>query len=429
MFRKDSLRICVIFILALLLRLGLSVALNDIYNTANMRTIAMLALKGNPFSLALNQSTDFGLIDWPYPPLCILFLLPPTLIYQATGSELLFQLTFKTPLILADLVTAALIYYYCMAPCAGPTRQSAHTVAALFLFNPAVLLSSSTGRWESLSITFSMASFWLLICRNRFDLSAIMLGLAIAIRGYPILLVPLFCIYVWRRGGWKEGLRYAFLALIPLALSAIPFIIADISAFFGVIAKEQATPGPLSSFVVLNFVLHPLGLKSGILAMVLIGILLWRLSVLYTNYAQRGGSLLGLSLLTLLLLFVYYPKVHYDYLISLLPFALLSKNLWARLAWLPGFLWALLLNGTRGATGFFYWTAWRTGLYVATWQYLGLASSILFPITLLLITFQVVLLILAMREIPFHRAHLRATYIETVVGKVANGVATRDARD
>lgn len=402
MVKRVPLPICIILILGLFLQLGLSAALNDLYNIANMRTFASLALKGNPFRLALGQSTEFGPIDWPYPPFCLVFLLPPTLIYQATGSELLFQLTFKFPLILANLITAALIYL--MAQRTGSTRRFAHSIAALFLFNPAVLLSSSVGGWESLSITFFVASYWLLTCENRLDLSAIMLGVAIAIRGYPILLLPLFSTYVWSQEGHKEGIRFAFLALMPAAVSITPFIIANASAFWQIIGPEQTTFGPLSTFLPVSIILGRLGVKSKIVAAIFIAILVWRLLVLYVRYAKKGSYLIGASLFAFLLLLFYYPKVHWAYPLLALPFALLSKNRWAQLAWLPGLLWALLLNGKGGATGLFYWTAWRTDLYVTTWQYLGLKSHFLLPLTIGFITIQALLLVWAMREASLNKA-------------------------
>lgn len=135
----------------------------------------------------------------------------------------------KMPYLIADLVTGLLI----LALVAGGGRAIARRRAergeppvldprlvrrawAFWMLSPIGLYASYVfGRYEALAVVFVVAAL-LCVERDRPWWGAVLLGVAITMRGYPLLLVPVFALVVFRRPV-RQAL-WAGAALAPFVL-------------------------------------------------------------------------------------------------------------------------------------------------------------------------------------------------------------------
>lgn len=128
----------------------------------------------------------------------------------AYAPQTLFAL--KLPYLLADLAAGvALLALVRHAPAAAVRRAW-----AFWMLSPIGLYASYVfGRYEALPVVFCVLAL-LLVERDHPWWGALMLGIAITMRGYPLLLVPVFAL-VAVRGVWRQS-AWTALALAPFAL-------------------------------------------------------------------------------------------------------------------------------------------------------------------------------------------------------------------
>lgn len=143
----------------------------------------------------------------------------------------------KSFLALADAGIAALLFWGILRRTGGRTK--AFLVGLAYALNPvSVMITGFHGNFVPLGILFVLAAYCVLAfveAGGHWQLSALLLGLGIALRGDPILLLPLFA---WKAGAsYRRKIEYALLAVLPTALLLVPFLIATPTAvrqeFFG----------------------------------------------------------------------------------------------------------------------------------------------------------------------------------------------------
>jgi len=135
----------------------------------------------------------------------------------ATSSGVRFEVVFKAPMLLADLGTAALIYWSWRRRSA----QYAAVAAALFWWSPAsILVSAYHGNTDSLCVALALAA--LLAADNQRPLLAgLALAASINVKLIPVLLIPVLysCTGRWRSAArLTVGLSFGVLPFIPYAL-------------------------------------------------------------------------------------------------------------------------------------------------------------------------------------------------------------------
>jgi hypothetical protein len=118
-----------------------------------------------------------------------------------------------------------------------------HVAAALGLLatSPLLLGDLVFTRFDVLPAALTAIAISLFL-RARFRLAALSLGLGVATKLYPVLLVPLAAIFAWKRRGWREAVAVVIcVAGITLAIF-LPFVaIAPHAAFWPV--RAQVTRG------------------------------------------------------------------------------------------------------------------------------------------------------------------------------------------
>jgi hypothetical protein len=126
---------------------------------------------------------------YPYPPVWIWIV--AGLRGLATLIQVPFDALVRAPATLGDLGIGVVLYGYARDRIGAGWR--ALTPSALYLLNPAVLLiSAAHGQFDSLVILFVLLAFYLRgpYHNRRWFSAALALGIAIALKGFPILLLP-----------------------------------------------------------------------------------------------------------------------------------------------------------------------------------------------------------------------------------------------
>lgn len=140
-----------------------------------------------------------------------------------------FDLLFKLPLILADAIAAGLIFGYLRWT--GASLTSAVFWGAAWALNPvSILISAFHGSSHALVPVLVAGAFVAArVATTAHDrtllltLSGLLLGLAVAIRAFPILMVPAFLVLATRT--LRERATFCVLALLPVGLAALPSVL------------------------------------------------------------------------------------------------------------------------------------------------------------------------------------------------------------
>jgi uncharacterized membrane protein len=155
-----------------------------------------------------------------------LYPYPPVWVWIEAGAEWLarhtavpFPLAVKAPVVVADALLAGLIAVWARAartPGLGPGWVYAlHPVA--------LLVVGFHGQFDSVALlALLLALRWL--DEARLDRSALALCAGIALKSFPVLVLPFALLFV---EGRRARLRYAALALLPVVLLLLPFVVAD----------------------------------------------------------------------------------------------------------------------------------------------------------------------------------------------------------
>lgn len=198
-------------------------------------------------------------------------------------TDTVFNTLVKIPLIVADILSAFLIYriaYFYTRDYFVSRRP-----AFLYFFSPIVIwISAAWGQYDSLAVLFTLLSFYLLLVSKRMVMSALSLYVAVLIKIYPIIfLVPILLSILRfdKARRWKVASFLFF--LIPVGLYLLFF---QEGAFF--------------SF------LKSLILPSGLLFTSGFGLTYWSVSLIMPIDIFWSRLIMNLVMLSLVLLSLYY---------------------------------------------------------------------------------------------------------------------------
>jgi hypothetical protein len=151
----------------------------------------------------------------PYLPLLVYWFSFADWLAETIGVFFIFWL--KSINILADTLLSGLVYLTVLRQ---KNDTEARYAAWIYVFNPVtILVVSYQGQFDLLTTLFLMLAWYLFALKGRskkqLSLSAIMLGLAILIKTWPFMFLP---IVLLRLPNWKTRVRYTFLVgIVPLA--------------------------------------------------------------------------------------------------------------------------------------------------------------------------------------------------------------------
>lgn len=256
--------------------------------------------------------------------------LPAWSLQVAQALGLPFHFVVKWPMLLADAGITVLLWWQARQ---RGLPQLALWIGLAYALNPVSLLTTSFhGSYSVLPAGFTLLAYCLVSCvpANRYyRLSALSLGLAIGLRGYPVLFVPFFL----RKSDLDRRRKTIFLILaaLPSVITLLPFLAADSQAVWqGIFAYNGVTDyGWIASLRAYWLMTTGNQFLPGSMAADLLSASKWLflaayavLTVIFWRKPARF-SLPGSMLSTLLLFFGLYGGISSQYLIWAIPFALI----------------------------------------------------------------------------------------------------------
>jgi uncharacterized membrane protein len=154
---------------------------------------------------------------YPYPPVWVWVEVAAEWLARHAGVP--FALAVKAPVVLADAVLAGVLVSW------GRERDAAPRWAWAYALHPvAILIVGFHGQFDGVALLALVCALrWLR--GGRLDRSALALAAGIALKSFPVLVLPFALLFVPRET--RARVRYALLATLPVAVLLVPFAIAD----------------------------------------------------------------------------------------------------------------------------------------------------------------------------------------------------------
>lgn len=269
------------------------------------------------------------------------------------------DLVIKTPIIIADIGIA--IFIYKLVKSISNEKYAKYAVWA-WLLNPYVIwVSSVWGEFDAMATLFVIISIYYLV-NNRLDRSALTLSIGALFKMYPVVLIPMFALVIFKRTKKiGRGLRYCLISggitLLVVFITYVAFAAAfgqdplslSTKLTYYLLAK-RASPDWMGQNVIAG--LTPLAMFSGVTgatniplspilmsaALLLILFRLWKAKELSTD------DIVSYAVVSHFAIFMTYSVVNPQYFIWVLPLLLILVS--PRKSWLiKYFYWALSIIG------------------------------------------------------------------------------------
>lgn len=241
-----------------------------------------------------------------------------------------FWFVIRLPQIIADVSLVYLVYKITSNQTAV-VRLSPLQAATIHTFNPvAIAIIAGHGQFDSLPILGLILAIVLLKI-GRYDLSAVALGLGIALKPVPAFMGLLF---LAKRPNLSSRLRYFALAALPTTVLSLPFLIWNPTAFVGAVVgyKSDALMSWLTVLIFSRAGLELFGLNLPAIPASLITSLtkyvFMILTLIISAYYwknERKHTLFGISLAIFLLFYVVSSAVAAQYPYWAMPLLLLVR--------------------------------------------------------------------------------------------------------
>ena len=190
-----------------------------------------------------------------YPPGAFPVFVPPALADAAHYNFL-----FKALMALCGLAT---IFFLVLVLCSlGAGNRRLYGAVLVVALAPGALGPISLNTYDAWPALLTVAALAALL-RSRDVVAFGLLGLAVAAKVYPLVLVPLACAFVWQRSGARGVLRAVATCLAALAVVVGPFALAAPSGLFSSFEAQAARALQVESLgAAVLLAAHRLGLYS-----------------------------------------------------------------------------------------------------------------------------------------------------------------------
>jgi len=180
-----------------------------------------------------------------YPPLALPAFVVPSLIQPDTGLDG-FERAFGWLMAACGAAMAALVVAALVALGVGPVRLlggSAFAALAPLALGSVVLTRFDL--WPAALTAGALAAF----VAGRDRLGAGVLGLAVAAKLYPAVLVPLAAVWVWRRAGPRAAVTCGAIFLAVLAAAFVPFAVIAPDGLADSLGRQLSRPLQIESLM------------------------------------------------------------------------------------------------------------------------------------------------------------------------------------
>ena len=214
----------------------------------------------------------------------------------------------KTPYLFFDILT--IVAFITLIK----NRVQARTLTLLWLFNPVHIYSTYLiGQYDIIPSLFVLLG--ILIFKNNLYLGIFTLGIAAAYKNYAFLFI-LIIILVYAKT-WAFRLKLALISSIPYLISLLPTLIHNpfwaVYSFLPKIYLNRSVP-------LVGWPLYSQYLKYVVLTFTLFAIFALASSI---KIKDKYRLVIGLSLSAVLLVYAFYPKMSFHYLVWEMPLVLL----------------------------------------------------------------------------------------------------------
>ena len=144
-------------------------------------------------------------------------------IYMSSANNMeVWRFTIKLPLILANLALAFAMGEYAL------TRFDLKIARKVFLFTLTgsffIFIGAMWGQINTLSALLTFLAFYALT-RGKTNMSALLLGVAVTLKIYPLIALPALFTYTLKNKGWRGAGRYVFItAVVPVVFTGVVFV-------------------------------------------------------------------------------------------------------------------------------------------------------------------------------------------------------------
>jgi hypothetical protein len=279
---------------------------------------------------------------FPYSPISM--FIPALAVILSDFSKIPFHIIMKMPGLAGDVFIGVCLY---LIMCRLKEKH-AFKWALLYALNPvSILVTSFHGNIMALPNLFVLLAYAVLLFNEEknYRLSALLLSVAIGLRAYPVLLLPLFLIKM--QLGFKKKISYAAYCLLPVGLSFIPFLLLDYKS----VLNEVFGYGGHIDFGLAGLARAYLSIKYNTIiqtipqntfaAITVFSKIIFAIFYLAALLLVRKTKLANSIMLVFLVFYLAYAGVAAQYLIWVLPFAFLAKDRFVYL-YLACASWALI---------------------------------------------------------------------------------------
>ncbi|MGC8947516.1 MAG: glycosyltransferase 87 family protein [Anaerolineae bacterium] len=257
----------------------------------------------------------------PYLPFQVYLIGAAIWISQKSGLP--FAFTVKLPSIVADLGLIALIFRIVQK--SGKSIEQAMTLGLLYALNPvSILVSAYHGQFDALPALL-LALAW--NCLSKPGLSALFLGLAVVDKTWPILFLP---IALMRLDSFRRQVLYCSIAVAIPVLLTTAYLVAfpeDAVPLVRRALTHSGVPGWWGGSAILNILTG--GTEWGQRALGLLGnygrwLVLGCVGLSY--WLTRKESTIAALVTAILTLYVFTPGFGLQWLLWVVPFAILAED-------------------------------------------------------------------------------------------------------
>jgi hypothetical protein len=302
----------------------------------NVDKIFILGL--NPLLSDPGRGISFYLFSVPFYILYLFFN------YFGIYYNFLLDTFFKIPPLIGDVIVFYSLYQ--LTQLTLKDEKKSLSVASIYFLNPYVIwMTSVVGHAEQLMVAFIMLAI-LYLFKNKIRHSAICLSIATFFRYLPILFLPSFLVYLWKRRANSSMMQFVLMYVLSSLVLSLPYIfiflqlyLTSSSTFWSYVNIYLGTSGTTSFHSIAwltgwtyNFTgfLASLGLWAslGWLFDIRIFMFLYVISSILlfnTSIAQSFPSINRHVIVTFLLFQVTSPLNQHHYLMWVLPFLFLES--------------------------------------------------------------------------------------------------------
>lgn len=267
--------------------------------------------------------------SYNHTPIWLIFLIIARLISSLFNIP--FYGVYKIYAIIADILIGILIFkisYYQLKL----NYKISVVNSFLYLFSPvSIIISSLHGQFDSIPLVFLLGAYILLYDKKPKEvLSAILLGIAIAFKTWPIFFLPLYLLN--KKIEQTRKLKYSVIVLFVFILPLVPYLfkslkdtLGNIFLYFGtadfglavifqyfIINKIE----PISNIV--NLIYSHKGLPATLILLVI-------LIFTYTTIKNKKFNFNRSAVFTVVCIYSFSFKLGAQYLLWIIPFLILSK--------------------------------------------------------------------------------------------------------